>query len=80
MTKQANPVNMAVNVGTSHGHSVKEVVDMVNKIIHNGDMKVRVTGRRDGDVPYLVADNTKAHDLLGFIPSYTLRDIIGSMK
>lgn len=80
MAKSTDPVNMALNVGTSHGHSVKEVVDMVNKIIHNGDMTVKIADRRDGDVPYLVADNTKAHDLLGFIPSYTLRDIIGSMK
>lgn len=80
MTKQKDPVNMAINIGTGHGHSVKEVIEKVNNIIHHGKMIVNVTQNRDGDVPYLVADNTKAQDILDFVPQYTLDNIIESMK
>lgn len=73
-------VNFAVNIGTGHGHSVKEVVEKVNQIIHNGEMEIEYLPRRDGDVPYLVADNGVARDVLGFGPIHTLDTIIKSMK
>lgn len=73
-------VNIAVNIGSGQEHSVKEVVDKVNEIIHNGGMTIEHKPRRDGDVPYLVADNTKMKELIGYTPYYTLDDIIGSMK
>ena len=72
--------NMSINIGTGEGHSVKEVVDKANNILHNGEMTVRVTGRRDGDVPYLVADTTRIRETIGFDPEYSLDDIIESMK
>jgi UDP-glucose 4-epimerase len=72
--------NFAVNVGSSNGHSVKEVVDKANEILHNGEMNIEYRPRRDGDVPYLVADNTKLKELLDYTPLYTLDDIIESMK
>lgn len=73
-------INYPANVGTGHGHSVKEVVDKVNEIIHNGEMTIEYKDRRDGDVPYLVADKTFIQDFLNFKPKYTLDDIIESMK
>jgi len=72
--------NFAVNIGSSKGYSVKEVVDKVNQIIHNGEMNIVYEDRRNGDTPYLVADNTKLKELLDYTPSYTLDDIIESMK
>ena len=72
--------NFAVNIGSSNGYSVKEVVDKANKIIHNGDMTIVYTGRRNGDVHLLVADNTKLKELLDYTPLYTLDDIMESMK
>ena len=73
-------VNLVCNIGTGKGYSVKEVVDKANEILHNGEMTVRVTGRRDGDVPYLVADTTRIKEAIGFDPEYSLDDIIESMK
>ena len=72
--------NFAVNIGSSNGYSVKEVVDKANQIIHNGEMTIVYTGKRKGDVPYLVADNTKLKELLDYTPLYTLDDIMESMK
>ena len=56
------------------------MVDKVNEIIHNGEMDIVYEDRRNGDTPYLVADNTKLKELLDYTPSYTLDDIIESMK
>lgn len=76
-----NPgTNLACNIGTGNGHTVKEVLDKVNKIIHNGEMIITYEDKRNGDVPYLVADTTTAETVLGFKPQYTLDDIIESMK
>ena len=72
--------SIACNIGTGKGHSVKEVVDKVNEIIHNGEMEISYDERRNGDVPYLVADTTTAETVLNFKPQYTLDDIIESMK
>ena len=72
--------NFAVNIGSSNGYSVKEVVDKANKIIHNGEMNIVYKDRRNGDVHLLVADNTKLKELLDYTPLYTLDDIMESMK
>jgi len=72
--------NIAVNIGSSKGYSVKEVVDKANEILHNGEMTIEYKDKRPGDVPYLVADNTKLKELLDYTPLYTLDDIMESMK
>jgi UDP-glucose 4-epimerase len=72
--------NIALNIGSGKGYSVKEVVDKANEVLHNGELNIEYKERRSGDVPYLVADNTKLKELLGFTPIYTLKDIIESMK
>lgn len=68
------------NIGTGTGYSVKEVVDKVNEIIHNGEMNIVYEDRRNGDVPRLVANTEVAETVLNFKPEYTLDDIIESMK
>jgi UDP-glucose 4-epimerase len=73
-------VNDAINVGCGEGYTVREVVDRANTIIHNGEMIVRTTGRRDGDVAYLVANTDKIKNLLDFTPQFNLDDIMESMK
>jgi UDP-glucose 4-epimerase len=72
--------NIVCNIGTGKGYSVKEVVDKVNEIIHNGEMEIVYEDRRNGDVPYLVADTTTSETILEFKPENTLDDIIKSMK
>lgn len=55
----------AVNLGTGHGHSVREVVAAVGKLC-DGRVPVREAPRRAGDPPVLVADVRKAHGVLGW--------------
>ena len=79
MTRNSG-THMSINIGTGEGHSVKEVVDKVNKIIHNGTMEIETQSRREGDVAYLVASTQLANMMINFRAEYTLDDIIESMK
>jgi UDP-glucose-4-epimerase GalE len=55
------------NVGTGHGHSVKEVVAAVERV--TGKPVPHVVGpRREGDPPSLVADSTRLQTALGWRP------------
>ena len=76
-----NPgTNLVCNIGTGNGYTVREVVDKVNEIIHNGEMDITYEDRRNGDVPRLVANTEVAETILKFKTQYTLDDIIESMK
>lgn len=56
------------NVGTGHGHSVKEVLAAAERV--TGKPVPRTIGpRRDGDPPRLVADSTKLQTVLGWNPT-----------
>lgn len=77
---EQNNEKLILNIGSGKGYTVKEVVDKVNEIVHNGAMTIEYQERRPGDVPYLVADTTKAKETIGFEPQYTLDQIIESMK
>ncbi len=57
------------NLGTGKGLSVKEIIDAAEKVTGK---KAPVTygERREGDPPYLIADATKARDILGWVPRY----------
>ena len=58
------------NVGTGEAPSMREVVDLLNTIILNGDGKVIVEGvrLRPYDVDELVCDSSKLCDLTGWKP------------
>lgn len=66
------------NVGTGHGYSVSEIVNMVMDV--TGKMvTIQKSPRRAGDPPALVADNAKITKELGFSPKYSdLKTIISS--
>lgn len=56
------------NVGTGHGHSVREVVDSVERV--TGRSVPHVVGpRREGDPPSLVANSDKLQRKLGWKPT-----------
>jgi UDP-glucose 4-epimerase len=65
----------AINLGTTHGYSVLEVID-VCKQVTGLNIQIDMSPRRDGDPPKLVANADKAHGLLGWTPDYTLQSII----
>jgi len=66
------------NLGNGKGFSVKEVIDMAKKVT-GIDFKVTMADRRAGDPPVLVADATKAKEVLGWNPQYAdLQTIVES--
>ncbi len=62
--------NTFVNLATSKGHSVREVIATVEKISRR-KVPTREAERRAGDPPHLVADARKASSLLGWNPLYS---------
>ena len=66
------------NCGYGHGHSVREVIDMVKKV-SGVDFPVEVAPRRAGDPPELVAAADKIRATLGWQPQYDdLEEIVAS--
>lgn len=55
----------AVNLGTGNGYSVMQILDAIKNITRQ-DFVINCEQRRAGDPPELVADSTKARDLLDF--------------
>ncbi|MCC7274332.1 MAG: UDP-glucose 4-epimerase GalE [Alphaproteobacteria bacterium] len=58
----------AVNLGTGSGHSVQAVIEAVERRSNRQVPAIRAP-RRAGDPPMLVADATKARNLLGWQPA-----------
>lgn len=69
-----NP-SVSINLGTGHGFSVKQVLDAVERV-GNDSIDIIWSGRRPGDPPVLVADPTKAQELLGWKPQHSQIDEI----
>lgn len=66
------------NVGTGRGYSVLEVIEAARKI-SGKPISVKVEGRRAGDASFLVADATKAKEILGWEARHvTIESIIES--
>jgi UDP-glucose-4-epimerase GalE len=72
---RAGAVRLELNVGTGHGHSVREVVAAVGKTAGK-PVPFREVGRRAGDPPALVADNHAATEILGWKPRLPELDVI----
>lgn len=70
-------VTEAINLGTAHGYSVKQIIAMCEEV-SGKKIPVKVGPRRSGDPPSLVANNTKAAQVLNWKPAYDLRAIIES--
>jgi UDP-arabinose 4-epimerase len=60
----------AFNLGTGIGHSVREVTTAAEKVT-GATISVVERPRRPGDPPNLVADSSKARDVLGWLPKYS---------
>lgn len=66
-----------INLGTGNGNSVKEIIDSAERIT-NKKINREIVGRRLGDPAVLIADNTKAKNILGWTPKYDLNQTISS--
>jgi UDP-glucose 4-epimerase len=65
-----NGGTIAVDLGSGHGASVRQVVDRAQRIT---GLKIvaRNASRRAGDPPVLVADPRKASEVLGWTPQFS---------
>ena len=67
--------NVIVNLGTSHGTSVKELIAAAKKVTGT-DFTVDIGHRRDGDPATLTASNDKAKSILSWTPKKTFEESI----
>jgi len=67
----------ALNLGTGKGHSVLEVVSLAEEVSGRPIPK-QICPRRPGDSPVLVADASRAYEVLQWKPSRSIRDIVSS--
>jgi UDP-glucose 4-epimerase len=63
------------NLGNGHGFSVQQVIDAARKA-SGRDIAVEEGARRPGDPATLVADSTRAREILGWRPRYADLDTI----
>jgi len=64
-----------INLGTGNGASVLEVIRTAELVLGQ-KIAFEYHPRREGDAPYLVGDNEKAQQLLGWRPEKSLADIL----
>ena len=65
------------NLGTGTGSSVRQLVDTISDV-SGKPFNVDEVERRPGDPDRLVADNSKAREKLGWVPTRTLHDVVES--
>jgi UDP-glucose-4-epimerase GalE len=68
-------LSITVNLGTGRGHSVREVIAAAERITGRRIAR-REAPRRPGDPPALVADPSRARELLGWQPRLSDLDTI----
>ena len=66
-----------LNLATGTGHTVKEVVTTIERVLGR-ELKKRVAGRRPGDPPVLLADPSRAEKLLGWKAKLSLEDMVST--
>jgi UDP-glucose 4-epimerase len=70
-------ISHALNLGTGHGTTVKELLETVQHVLGRG-FDIKYGTRRKGDSPILVADNALARRTIGWSPRHDLQSIIGT--
>lgn len=67
---------LLLNLGTGKGNSVREVIEACRRVTGHEIPEV-ITERRPGDPPELVADSSKAREVLEWTPAYqTIESIV----
>ena len=65
---------ISINIGTGNGHSVLDVIKIYSTV-NNIDLPYEFSARREGDAPYVVADNSLALKLLRWEPKKYIEDM-----
>jgi UDP-glucose-4-epimerase GalE len=75
---QAGKGSRTFNLGTGEGHSVRQVLAMIEKVTGR-EVPQRTADRRAGDPPVLVADPRAAREALAWTPQHSsLHEIVAS--
>ena len=77
LVESMEPGFEAVNIGTGTGASVSEVLTMIQNVT-GIELNPEILSRRAGDPAALIANVSKAKDLLGWKSRYELREIVES--
>ena len=72
--KNNNSMNISMNIGTSKGTSVLELIDIFQKV-NNIEIPHLFESRREGDVARLVADNSLLKRTLDWCPKRSLEEM-----
>ena len=72
---EAGKASVAMNLATGRGSSVKEVIQATEDVTGR-KVPRRIVPRRAGDPPSLVADPTRAEQVLGWKAQRSLRDMV----
>lgn len=67
---QTHDTNLILNLGTGRGYSVRQVIETVEQVTGQ-KLAMQAGPRRPGDPPILVADVTRAQQVLGWQPRYS---------
>jgi UDP-glucose 4-epimerase len=70
-----NHTSLTLNLGSGTGSSILEVIDSVRRVTGR-EVPIRLEDRRPGDPAVAVASNTKARELLGWVPAKSKLDEI----
>jgi UDP-arabinose 4-epimerase len=73
LLRQDSSVKLNLGIGT--GYSVKEIIDAVGRVTKR-KVPATVNGRRPGDPAILVANCTKAKEVIGFEPRFSALETI----
>ena len=68
------PKILTLNIGIGKGISVLELIKTFEDV-NNTKVPWEFSNRRDGDVPYLVADNSKAKSILNWSPEKSIKEM-----
>jgi UDP-glucose-4-epimerase GalE len=76
-TRKTQGEALALNLGTGRGHSVLEIMKEAEKVTGRA-VRQKIGERRPGDPPTLIADPTKANQLLGWKAKRSLANIVST--
>ena len=63
------------NIGSGNSYTILEIAEKMARVMNKPQLKPEITGKyRVGDIRHCFADISKAREVLGFQPSYTLEE------
>ncbi len=74
--REGHPSNV-FNLGSTSGYSIRQIISTVEQVTRR-KVRLKTVGRRPGDPPVLVANSQKAQNGLGWVPRYSINDIVST--